>query len=98
MVPRGPEPRALRLLAVRSNPLSYETCWRPLSEQHPRPLLRLLSEKSASRRKKAKKQTCIHARVRACARALCAYYALQSKPPVGFEPTTARLLSGCSAS
>ena len=28
MVPRGLEPRTLRLLAVRSNQLSYETCWR----------------------------------------------------------------------
>ena len=27
MVPRGLEPRTLRLLAVRSNQLSYETCW-----------------------------------------------------------------------
>ncbi len=26
MVPRGLEPRTLRLLAVRSNQLSYETC------------------------------------------------------------------------
>ena len=27
MVPRGLEPRTLRLLAVRSDQLSYETCW-----------------------------------------------------------------------
>ena len=27
MVPRGLEPRTLRLLAVRSNQLSYETTW-----------------------------------------------------------------------
>ena len=27
MVPRGLEPRTLRLLAARSNQLSYETCW-----------------------------------------------------------------------
>ena len=27
MVPRGLEPRTLRLLAVRSNQLSYETSW-----------------------------------------------------------------------
>ena len=48
------------------------------------------------RYKKNKKANLHPARVRARARALCAYYALQSKPPVGFEPTTARLLSGCS--
>ena len=29
MVPRGLEPRTLRLLAVRSNQLSYETLWLP---------------------------------------------------------------------
>ena len=28
VVPRGLQPRTLRLLAVRSNQLSYETCWR----------------------------------------------------------------------
>ena len=27
VVPRGLEPRTLRLLAVRSNQLSYETSW-----------------------------------------------------------------------
>ena len=27
VVPRGLEPRTLRLLAVRSTPLSYETSW-----------------------------------------------------------------------
>ena len=29
VVPRGLEPRTLRLLAVRSNQLSYETFWLP---------------------------------------------------------------------
>ena len=32
MVPRGLEPRTLRLLAVRSNQLSYETSWQQISK------------------------------------------------------------------
>jgi hypothetical protein len=33
VVPRGLEPRTLRLLAVRSNQLSYETNWQCLSDK-----------------------------------------------------------------
>ena len=32
VVPRGLEPRTLRLLAVRSNQLSYETSWEQISK------------------------------------------------------------------
>ena len=72
MVPRGLEPRTLRLLAVRSNQLSYETNdFDPVD---------------------------VHALQVTNAQALLTFCVEANGPPVGFEPTTSRLLSGCSAS
>ena len=39
MVPRGLEPRTLRLLAVRSNQLSYETSWEQFAKDAPEELI-----------------------------------------------------------